>query len=80
MFLICSNCVGKVGGVTRYSNLSFFDNFELILLQAAVTRKSVHALIRQSWIWYIMNWKKMFGKLQSSYGNHGNYDATVSKS
>ena len=58
MFLSCSNCVGKVGGVTRYSTLSFFDNFELILLQAGVTRKSVHALIRQSWIWYIMNWKK----------------------
>ena len=27
-----------------------------------------------------MNWKKMFGKLPSSYRNHGNYDATVSKS
>ena len=48
VFLSCSNCVGKVGGVTRYSNLSFFDIFELILLQAAVTRKSVHALVRQS--------------------------------
>ena len=48
VFLSCSNCVGKVGGVTRYWNLSFFDIFELILLQAAVTRKSVHALERQS--------------------------------
>ena len=36
-----------MGGVTRYSNLSFFGIFELILLQAAVTRKSVHALVRQ---------------------------------
>ena len=27
-----------------------------------------------------MNWKKMFGKLPSSYRNYGNYDATVSKS
>ena len=48
MFLSCSNCVGKVGGVTKDSNLYFFDIFELILLQAAVTRKSVHALVRQS--------------------------------
>ena len=48
IFLFSINCVGKVGGVTRYSNLLFFDNFELILLQAAVTRKSVHALVRQS--------------------------------
>ena len=24
--------------------------------------------------------EKMFGKLQSSYHNHGNYDATLSKS
>ena len=48
VFLSCSNCVGKVGGVTKYSNLLFFDIFELILLQAAVTQKSVHALVRQS--------------------------------
>ena len=48
VFLSFSNCVGKVGGVTRYSNLSFLDIFELILLQAAVTRKSVHASVRQS--------------------------------
>ena len=37
-----------VGEVTRYSNLSFFDIFELILLQAAVTRNNVHALVRQT--------------------------------
>ena len=48
VFLSCSNCVKKVGGVTRYSNLLFFDIFELILLQAVVTRKSAHALVRQS--------------------------------
>ena len=27
-----------------------------------------------------MKWKKIFRKLPSSYRNHGNYDATVSKS
>ena len=48
VFLSCSNCVKKVGGVTRYSNLLFFDIFELILFQAAVTWKSVHALVRQN--------------------------------
>ena len=48
VFLSCSNCVRKVGGVTRYSNLSFFVILEHILLEAAVTGKSVHALVRQT--------------------------------
>ena len=48
VFLSCSNCIRKVGGVTRYSNMSFFDFFEIILLQAAVTRNNVHALVRQT--------------------------------
>ena len=45
VFLSCSNCVGKVVGVTRYSNMSFFDNFELILVVIGPKRDLIIALL-----------------------------------